>query len=152
MMRIVMVVWHSLMLVQTMRMNWWRGSRWWLLWKVERWSLWQFLSPCFPVFPLLLFLKLKLPPSFSRLANTLFWATRISILRILSFKQEIKKKENINCFSSVCLVGRLGLALTDNSKVSDLSQTCHTLSRPSEAVDSTNQKQQQQQNHYQYQQ
>ena len=39
-------------------------------------------------------------------------------------------------FSSVCLVGRLGLALTDNSKVSDLSQTCHTLSRPSEAVDS----------------
>ena len=28
---IVMIVWHSLMLVQTMRMNWWRGSWWWLI-------------------------------------------------------------------------------------------------------------------------
>ena len=49
-----------------------------LLWKVDRWSLWQLLSRCFPVFP---FLHPR-PPSFlfSGLANT-----RISILQISAF-------------------------------------------------------------------
>ena len=74
---IVMAVWHSLMLVQTMRMTDGGDSDGdccgkWIDDRCDNCCPRASPSSLFPTF-------LHLPPSFSRLANTLFLATRISI-------------------------------------------------------------------------